>query len=114
MGMTEHTIQELTAIDFGSDDSLVMLDIVQRFFKQWDSGGSVSIARPMLMRLLYGKPLTPLTGEESEWFVPDACESDLHQNRRCTSVFKRKSDGSAFDVDTGLDVTFPYMPVIVF
>jgi hypothetical protein len=59
----EHAKRELKAINFGEEDTIVMLDILQRFYKQWDSGGSVSVVVPILQRLLERKPLTPLTGE---------------------------------------------------
>jgi hypothetical protein len=111
MSIIERAKAELDRIKFGEEDSAVMVDILERFFKQWDSGGTVSVAGPVLARLIEGKPLAPLTGADDEWI--DCSEMrgcPMWQNLRCSSVFK---DGSrAWDIDLpGNDtITFPYRP----
>ena len=104
---------ELAAINFGDEDSAVMLDIVRRFFDQWDSGGAVAVAAPILQRLIAGLPLSPLTGEADEWVeVGDG----VFQNKRRSSVFKdpRFHDGQlAYDIDAAeprAAISFPYSP----
>jgi len=58
------------------------------------SGLSWSFTREVLMRLMKGMPLTPLKGTDDEW-VKLFENEDWHQNRRCSSVFKRVcSDGT--------------------
>lgn len=111
MSIIDQAKAELAAVNFGEDDSKVMLEILQIFFGQWDSGGAVSFAAPALQRLIAGKPLGPLTGEDSEWFVHDA-HGMYAQNIRCSTVFKGTKDGPAYDIDVPgrPPITFPYWP----
>lgn len=125
MSIIEQAKTELTAINFGAEDSAVMVEILEKFFKQWDSGGAVSVAAPVLMRLIKGQPLGPLTGEDSEWHDPMG-DGVMLQNVRCGSVFKdwRNADGSlsdapgvgrlvAHDIDAPdpmVPISFPYDP----
>lgn len=110
MSLIEHAKAELAAINFGDEDSAVMIEILERFFDQWDSGGAVSAVAPVLQRLIAGRPLSPLTGADDEWFDPLG-DGNLWQNRRCGTVFK-EADGRVYDIDTpGRPlITFPYWP----
>lgn len=101
---------ELKAINFGEEDSAAMIDIMERFFNQWDSGGAVSVAAPVLLRLIACKPLAPLTGADDEWFDPMG-DGLMLQNVRCGSVFKDPATGVAHDIDAAdpeAPITFPY------
>jgi hypothetical protein len=111
VSLIEHAKAELKAINFGDDDSRVMIEILEKFFDQWDSGGAVWAAAPVLQRLIAGKPLSPLTGAEDEWFVHD-CDGMYAQNIRCSSVFKSTKDGPAYNIDEPgrPPITFPYWP----
>lgn len=123
MSLIEHAKSELAAINFGEEDSARMIEILQLFFGQWDSGGAVSFAAPVLVRLIKGQPLGPLTGEESEWFDPMG-DGIMLQNKRCSSVFKdwRNANGTLseeagrgelviHDIDNpAWDGSFPYDP----
>jgi len=111
MSIVEQAKAELAAINFGEEDSAVMVEILEKFFSQWDSGGAVSVAAPVLMRLINGQPLGPLTGEDSEWFIHDM-EGCYAQNMRCSTVFKATKDGPAYDIDVPGQppITFPYDP----
>jgi hypothetical protein len=71
LSLIEQAKQELARINFGEEDSRVMIEIMEKFFQQWDSGGSVYSCIPVLTKLLYGKPLSHLTGEPDEWFYHD-------------------------------------------
>src|SRR3974390_344588 len=94
MSVIEHARSELKRINFGDDDSRVMIEIMEKLFDQWDSGGAVSVVVPVLHRLLHARPLTPLTGEDDEWMeVSDG----VLQNVRCGSVFRE--NGKAHDID---------------
>lgn len=113
MSIIEQAKVELKRINFGEEDSAVMIDILERFFDQWDSGGAVYVVAPILQRLIAGKALSPLTGESDEWFDHG---DGVFQNIRCSSVFKdpRFHDGKlAYDIDS-IDprgaITFPYYP----
>lgn len=111
MSLIEQAKLELAAVSFGEDDSRVMVEILEKFFDQWDSGGAVSVAAPVLQRLIAGKPLAPITGEDAEWFIHDA-EGMYAQNKRCSSIFKATKDGPAYDIDVPgrPPITFPYWP----
>lgn len=109
MSITEQAKTELDAINFGEEDTAVMIAILDLFFSQWDSGGGVSIVTPILMRLINGLPLKPLTGEDSEWYDPAVGGVQMLQNVRCSTVFK--TPDRVFDSNNDAwDGTFPYDP----
>lgn len=115
MSIIESAEIELDAINFGEEDTAVMIDILKRFFDQWDSGGAVACVAPVLVRLIKGQPLAPLTGDEKEWME---CGPGVFQNIRCSSVFKqrevtgrRRGGMHPYDIDNeGWNGTFPYDP----
>lgn len=128
MDLVEYAKSELARIDRDEDGiqdkmNKDILDIVEMFSKQGHSGFSAGCVRSALERLLRFKPLTPLTGEDSEW---DEIGNGKQQNKRCPSVF-RNADGTAYDINGivvsyngGItwfpskrfkkEVTFPYVP----
>jgi len=110
MSIRENAKAELERIKFGDEDTAVMLKLIDIFLDQWDSGGAVSVAAPVLMRLINGQPLEPLTGAEAEWYQPMDHMPTL-QNKRCSSVFK-DPDGTCYDIDVPgrPAITFPYDP----
>jgi hypothetical protein len=108
--------------------------MVKVFAEESHSGFSGSYALGLLTKLLDFKPLTPLTGEDSEWNdISDYGDSPRYQNKRCSSVFKNP-DGECYDINgkvfwewyrdengkahksyysnygCRLPVVFPYMP----
>lgn len=111
MSIIEQARGELARINFGEEDTKVMVGILETFFDQWDSGGAVSVVAPVLQRCIAGKPLSPLTGDDDEWVVHDFSDDMFAQNCRCGSVFKRR-DGTAYDIASGprVPITFPYWP----
>lgn len=111
MSIIDQAKDELKAINFGDEDTKVMIEILEKFFDHWDSGGAVVVAGGVLLRLLAGVPLTPLTGEDDEWVVHDYSPDLMAQNKRCGTVFKRR-DGTAYDCATGrrVEIVFPYTP----
>jgi hypothetical protein len=123
MSIRSQAVEELKRINFGEEDTQVMLEILDKFLDQWDSGGAVAVASGVLRRLIAGKPLSPITGDDSEWLIHDMDEC-YAQNIRCSTIFKDSKDGPAYDIDVPgrPPITFPYwpekdtvdMPVIVF
>lgn len=97
-----------------------ILDLIELFASQGHSGFTAPYTANVFNRLAMYKPLTPLTGEDSEW---NEIESGLYQNKRYSAVFKEK-DGTAYNVegkiftddgevwysnrDSRIDITFPY------
>lgn len=126
--MVEYAKRELEKIKkdcFGVQEFIKnqILEIVEKFSKQYHTSHSATYAVDLLERLLRFKPITPLTGEADEW---KKVYGDRFQNVRCSSVFKDE-DGTAYDIratmvsdnggitwSTGCRfrkyITFPYMP----
>jgi len=129
-----HAQYELSRL--GEDDDEIqaamnrgLLELVLVFDTHGHSGFSANYAINMLRKLLKWEPITPLTGEDSEWVEVG---SGTFQNRRCSRVFKDASrfGGQAYDIDgmvfrypngnsyTSVDsftpVTFPYLPTTTY
>lgn len=120
---------------YGGEIYRSALRAYKSLLKDGHSGMSWSFTGNVLMRLMKGRPLTPLKGTDDEWNKITEDE-DWYQNRRCSSVFKRVcSDGTVKYTDNdyvvciddenghthhfGLlnnevynrwPITFPYMP----
>lgn len=73
-----------------------ILEIIEKFSEQGHSGFSAGYVIGKISRLLNYKPITPLTGEEDEWY--EANSRGARKNKRCTSVFQ-KEDGKVIDID---------------
>lgn len=111
MSIIEQAKYEMQLAGFGESDSKVMVEILEKFFDQWDSGGAVYAVAPVLQRLIAGKPLSPLTGEDHEWVVHDFADHLYAQNKRCGTVFKDR-EGRCYNIDEPgrPTITFPYWP----
>ena len=107
MSIVEQAKRELDLINFGEDDTKAMVDILKRFFGQWDSGGAVWAVAPVLQKCIAGKPLSPLTGEDDEW---NEVGPGVLQNRRCSTVFKENGRAYDIDVEGRPTISFPYSP----
>ena len=73
-------------------------DLLCTLHSQGHSGFSVNIATSIFSRLVKGKPLGPLTGEEDEWADPYDPEDATVQNKRCSSIFKDLKTGVAYNI----------------
>jgi len=73
-----------------------VLEIIEIFEEQGHIGFSASYAISALTKLMKFEPLTPLTGEDSEW---NEVGNGVFQNRRLSRVFKNASDNRAYDID---------------
>lgn len=114
MSIISQAEAELKRINFGDEDSAVMVDILKKFFGQWNSGGAVWAVAPVLQRLIAGKCLSPLTGDADEW---NEVGDGIYQNKRASTVFKdpRFHEGKlAYDLDNPAGsreaIAFPYWP----
>ncbi len=121
--------------DYGGALFGAVLELMRAFAKQKHSGFSAAQTAHLFNKLARFEPLTPLTGEDSEWTdISDMSERPCWQNKRCPNVFK-DADGRAYDIngkvfrqerkdlegtytatftnrDSKVDVAFPYTPVI--
>ena len=82
--------------DMQSSMNKVFICLVGLFQLLENSGISAGYARNSLVKLLDFKPITPLTGEDSEW---NDSTDDSFQNKRNSSVFKNKKTGEVYDID---------------
>ena len=71
-----------------------VLELLEVLEVQGHSGMSIGYVLTLFKRVALFKPLSPLTGEESEW---KECGDGTFQNKRCGEVFKGK-DGRAFNI----------------
>lgn len=101
----KHAEHELDLIGLTEEDEYNgmmrkhILHMIKEFANEGHSGFSASYAISLLSRLLEYKPLSPLTGEDSEWTqVADGSSGMMYQNNRKFSVFK-DADGSCYDID---------------
>lgn len=110
MSMRDWAKQEMERADFDEGSKETFSAILDLFFEEWDSGGAVHWAAPILQRLIAGRPLSPLTGEDDEW---NEVGDGVFQNRRDGSVFKQLRFGvvEAYDIDTPgrPTISFPYL-----
>ena len=94
IGMTEDSPDEMNRMMRKH-----ILHMMQEFANEGHSGFSASYAISILTKLMDFKPLSPLTGEDSEWVnVSDYGPEPHYQNKRRSSVFKN-ADGSCYDID---------------
>ena len=147
MSILAHAERELDIIGMADEEGMNglmrkhLLHMIQEFANEGHSGFSASYAIQCLEKLLRFEPLSPLTGEDSEWNeiareMTAGNRGTLYQNNRCSRVFK--DDDGAYDIDgkvfyswytdengekfkshyTSRDsrvyVTFPYVPTTVY
>ena len=107
--MTEFAKKEMDIIGLTDEDEMNgamrkhILHMVEEFADEGHSGFSASYALSILQKVLAYKPLSPLTGEDSEWNDVGSQGRDyrgnLYQNNRYSAVFKEGKDGEAYDID---------------
>ena len=106
MSLLSHAEYELDLIgmkDEGDDDMNIamrkhILHMIEEFSEEGHSGFSAQYAISILSKLLKYEPLTPLTGDDSEWVdVSEMNGNTLYQNKRSGRVFK-DNDG-AYDIE---------------
>lgn len=69
--LVKHAREELSRIDNDGEFNESIISAVRAFSKYGHSGGSASVAIPMLHDLLQFKNLTPLTDDPKEWMQHD-------------------------------------------
>lgn len=147
MGIVAYAERELDIIGMTDDGDMNgmmrkhILHMCNEFAKEGHSGFSASYAIQCLEKILRYEPLSPLTGEDSEWNeiakeMTSGNRGTMYQNNRCSRVFK--DDDGAYDIDgkvfyswytndagekfksyytsrdSRVPVTFPYVPTTVY
>lgn len=131
MSLIDFAKSELDIIGIKEDDEVDkamrnhILQMVSVFEDEGHSGFSASYAIGLISKLLKFQPLSPLTGEDSEWNL--VSEIDMcYQNKRCAHVFKDRdgaydlqgkvfidpNGGSYTNIDSRVWIEFPYTPKI--
>ena len=107
--------------DYGGMLGGATMSLIKVFAEEGHSGFSANMAISIFSKVAAFEPLTPLTGEDSEW---NEVGTNVYQNKRCSHVFKEKgqaydSQGRVFVEPSGATytsfksrvlVTFPYIP----
>lgn len=95
--------------DYDGAIATSVVALMETFCAYGHSGGSAEQTIAVFTRLVNCKPLTPLTGDDSEWNEVGADVESMWQNKRCASVFKDRK--TAWDIDKPghrVPITFPY------
>lgn len=96
--------------DFDGEIGVQVSSLMDVLTAYGHSGASLEQTLSVFDKLARGKPLTPLTGEDDEWEVPEQCKLDypqMLQNKRYHFIFK--DDEMAWDVNKGrVAITFPH------
>jgi hypothetical protein len=79
--------------DYGGLLGEAVMKLIKVFADEGHSGMSAPLAIRIFERVARFEPLTPLTGDDSEWLE---VSNAYWQNVRCSHVFKG-SDGRAYD-----------------
>lgn len=98
-----------------------IIELLSVLSKQGHSGFSIGYVLNLFNKLANYIPISPLTGEDSEWndvgtyHDKSGNEIKIFQNKRCPSVFKDSKDSRAYDMNTSDDsdkkyISFPYTP----
>lgn len=103
--LVKHAERELDLIGMTEDSDEMnvcmrnnILELMEVFSKQGHSGFSSSFLTNCLEKLMRFEPISPLTGEDSEW---NKVGEGMYQNNRCSRVFKNVDvfDGQPYDID---------------
>lgn len=94
--LVSHARTELTLIGEELDTIEGYLKVIQAFADMGHSGGSASVAIPVIHELLYYKNLTPLTNNPDEW---------MHHTEETWGepggIWQNRRNGEAFSNDGG-------------
>lgn len=102
--LVDHARRELELIGEDPDTITGYLNVIQAFVDMGHSGGSASVAIPVINRLLQFENLTPLTGDPSEWnHIADemAGQPDLWQSARNPEAFSNDGGKSFYLLSEG-------------
>jgi len=113
--LLQHTKAELRAAGLFDSDAdydgaigVSVTALVETLVGYGHSGGSLERTLEVFDKVARHMPLTPLTGEDDEWEIPNGTSGQIWINTRCHQVFK--DDDMAWDVRKGrTPITFPYV-----
>ena len=103
--LVRHARQELELIGEEPETIAGYLKVIQAFADMGHSGGSASVAIPVLNELLQFKALAPLTDDPEEWMEVG---TDMWQNVRESSSFSNDGGVTYWRLEDGAHAVNPY------
>lgn len=100
-GLVLHAMRELEHAGNDQDFNNSMIAAVEAFSSYGHSGGSASVAIPMLNDLLQFKNLTPLTDDPSEWMKVEMGDEDCWQCVRNPEAFSNDNGKTYYLLSDG-------------
>lgn len=94
--LVAHARRELALIGEEPDTIDGYIKVIQAFADMGHSGGSASVAIPVINRLLSYENLSPLTDDPDDWIEVGY---GMWQNRRCSRMFSEDGGKTYTDVD---------------
>lgn len=112
MSLVEHAKREMEILGVEKDFSDCILKSVEAFASYGHSGGSASVAIPMLHELLQFKNLSPLTDNPDEWIhhtSPTVSFGEqVWQSSRCSEAFSSDGGKTYYLLSEGGNMKNPY------
>lgn len=105
--LVNHARRELEII--GEEPEFIngYLKVIQAFSEMGHSGGSASVAIPVINKLLQFQNISPLTDDPDEWMnVSEVSGDAMWQSRRRADAFSRDGGKTYYllqDLPTGID-----------
>jgi hypothetical protein len=100
--LVKHAQRELRLIGEDPETIAGYLRVIRQFAKMGHSGGSASVAIPVISQLLQYQALSPLTDNPDDWFYhgPDIWdgENGIWQNVRQSSCFSTDAGKTYYDI----------------
>lgn len=101
--LVEHARVELIRIGEEPETIEGYLKVIQAFADMGHSGGSASVAVPVIIKLLQWKPLGKITNDPDEWIFHNkntyGASEDLWQNKRNPAAFSNDAGKTYWLVD---------------
>lgn len=86
----------MSGSDYDGALAEAVMELIEVFSKQGHSGHSAHIVSGLFDKLSRFKPISPLTGNDDEWYES---MDGIFQNKRNSAVFKDGKDGKAYFID---------------
>lgn len=107
MNLVEHAKRELALAGNDEDFNNSIIKAVEAFASYGHSGGSASVAVPMLNDLLQYKNLTPLTDHWDEWMEVEMGDIPCWQSIRNPEAFSHDHGYTYYLLSEGANATKP-------
>jgi hypothetical protein len=106
--LVSHARRELALAGNDEDFNISIISAIKAFSGYGHSGGSASVAIPMLNALLHYENLTPLTDDPKEWNnVSDISGEELWQSSRNAEAFSRDGGKTYYLLSENEDYKMP-------